>query len=458
MPHLARATTRFLWAIIGMLSLLRPCALQAQTSLFDPSFHIGSGPDGPVYAVLVQPDGKIMIGGEFTNFSGLPQPYLARLHPDGRLDTSFGLGTDGVVNRLLQLSDGRILVAGYFTHLQGADRHSLGRLLTNGVVDLSFDANAAYATDEIVRTVALQPDGKILTASETNVLYWPRTRLSRLGPDGELDTSFTRIAADNSCYALLSLPGGKILAAGGFFGTGPSGGLSLLHHDGQRDTNFPTLFTNYTTVLSLTRLTNGNILVGGGLNRIDAARPRVLAQLTPEWKWDKTFDAGEFNGWQGGYVRAALVQPDGKIVITGDFYGAQGYWRRHIARLDATGVIDPCFDPTLGLGGQYGAHALALQNDGCVVVGGQFENSGWNGYCGLARLLPKSDCSMIRAFVVRGDSYGIYASCPPGGTNYIQMSTNLIDWVTLETSKDPYFCSYVSPDSERVFFRVRKDY
>jgi hypothetical protein len=53
---------------------------------------VGSGADGIVEAVLLQSDGKIVIGGRFSNFNGSSCNRLARLNADGSLDTSFSLG------------------------------------------------------------------------------------------------------------------------------------------------------------------------------------------------------------------------------------------------------------------------------------------------------------------------------------------------------------------------------
>jgi uncharacterized delta-60 repeat protein len=432
----------------------------SQASLFDSSFQIGAGANGAVNAILVQQDGKILVGGEFTVIAGQTNAYLARLNSDGQLDASFGSGTDGIVNRLLQLPDGKILVAGEFTNLQGVARHGLGRLLTNGLVDLSFDAGTNIESDEIIRTICLQSDGKIVTASEKIVSYYLLSRFSRFHPDGQLDTSFVRTnTADLSVLALLPLTNGTILAGGSFQQVGTSySGLALLREDGQVDINFVSLLTNYSTVFSLTELTNGNILVGGLLNLAGLNRREAVAELTPQWQWNADFNADEFQGdLFGGYARSVLVQPDGKIVVAGIFYEVGGYWRRHILRLDAQGHVDPCFDPGLGLGNDYGARALARQSDGRILIGGSFDNTTWIGGANLARLLPESECGVMRAYLINmGAGTAAIGTCPPGGTNLLQMSTNLVDWQTMDTQTVPYVFGVVDTTQPKAFFRVKK--
>src|SRR5262249_1632536 len=68
----------------------------------DPTFNPGIGTDGPIRAVALQPDGKILIGGDFNSYNGTNVNFLARLNVDGSLDTSFntGSGPDGPVNSI----------------------------------------------------------------------------------------------------------------------------------------------------------------------------------------------------------------------------------------------------------------------------------------------------------------------------------------------------------------------
>src|SRR5437867_4847198 len=74
-----------------------------QPTLFDSSFGVGSGADGAVNALVVQTNGKVFVGGEFTSVSGQSNAYLSRLNADGSPDPTFyvGSGTDGYVNRML---------------------------------------------------------------------------------------------------------------------------------------------------------------------------------------------------------------------------------------------------------------------------------------------------------------------------------------------------------------------
>src|ERR1051325_11352585 len=106
----------------------------------DPTFNPGTGADAFVSSVVVPPDGRALIGGGFTSFNGIDRHHVARLNVDGSLDTTFnpGAGANGPVYAVELQADGRVLIAGDFTSVNNIPRNRIARLNTNGVVDLSF--------------------------------------------------------------------------------------------------------------------------------------------------------------------------------------------------------------------------------------------------------------------------------------------------------------------------------
>src|SRR5262249_8703829 len=142
--------------------------------------------------IASQNDGRVLIGGGFTSVNGIGRNHVARLNSDGTLDNRFdpGTGSDGGVLCLVLQLDGKVLVGGRFLHVNGVVRNGIARL--NGVdggLDLTFDPGAG--TDGPVNSIALQPDGKLLIGGEfTRVNGNSRTGIARLNPDGTLDGSF----------------------------------------------------------------------------------------------------------------------------------------------------------------------------------------------------------------------------------------------------------------------------
>jgi uncharacterized delta-60 repeat protein len=99
----------------------------------DPSFQrvpaegFGNG-FGPIMTVVRQPDGWIIVGGTFTNIAGQARNRLARLRPDGTLDSTFNPAVNGYVFSLALDKTGKLIVAGAFTAVAGQARNNIARL------------------------------------------------------------------------------------------------------------------------------------------------------------------------------------------------------------------------------------------------------------------------------------------------------------------------------------------
>ena len=90
----------------------------------DPDFDCGSGASGSVYKLALQSDGKIFVGGSFNEFNGLKRYAITRLKPDGSVDPTinFGSGPNGSVLAIYPKADSKILIGGGFTKYNGIDR------------------------------------------------------------------------------------------------------------------------------------------------------------------------------------------------------------------------------------------------------------------------------------------------------------------------------------------------
>ncbi|MCX6903631.1 MAG: delta-60 repeat domain-containing protein, partial [Verrucomicrobia bacterium] len=169
----------------------------------DPNFNgfFASGPDDVVRAVAVQPDGGVVIGGDFHTVNGLVQAGIARLSGFGYLDYTFnpGLGVDGIVTALALQADGKILVGGLFSAVDGTPRNNLARLNPDGSLDFTFDPPGS---DQMVRTIVVQSDGNILVGGDFSTFNADsHLRLVRLDTNGVVDATFSA-AANGTVFAL----------------------------------------------------------------------------------------------------------------------------------------------------------------------------------------------------------------------------------------------------------------
>ena len=245
-----------------------------------------TGPDSVVNAVALQADGQILIGGLFASVNGQSQNYLARLNPDGTLDNTFTCNISGSVAagavRAIQVQpDGRILIGGDFVLVNGVARNRIARLYPDGSLDASFDPGAG--ADDSVRVVLAQPDGKILLGGLfLSVSGNSRARIARLNADGSSDASFNPGSGANEYVLSLALQvDGKILVGGGFTAINgyPRNNLARLMSNGAIDTtyNVGTGADNYINVVALQP--DQKVLIGGGFTSFDRVAAPYLARL-----------------------------------------------------------------------------------------------------------------------------------------------------------------------------------
>ncbi|HEV2319606.1 MAG TPA: protein kinase [Verrucomicrobiae bacterium] len=183
----------------------------------DNSFDVGSGPSAAVLGVKVQPDGKILAAGEFKTFNGQDAGHLVRLNEDGSVDGGFNVGTgaDQLVWSLRLQNDGKILIAGTFNRVNGISCPHIARLNADGSVDSNFHAPDGLGND--LQSMTVQPDGKILVGGTATVNGATRPVLVRLNANGTLDKSFQLTSATGNTIWHISLqPGDKIVVAGRF--------------------------------------------------------------------------------------------------------------------------------------------------------------------------------------------------------------------------------------------------
>jgi uncharacterized delta-60 repeat protein len=274
----------------------------------DPSFGTGGaatvnfpGGSGYAYTMVLQSDGKILIGGG--GFSaGAYVPCLLRFLPDGGEDQTFGAagtlvleGFEGGIRQLAVQPGGEIVMAGH-TFFDGALQAWLGRCDTAGIPDPAFgDAGIRriltmhHASDGSLR-LALQSDGKILIAGDTlNQLSPVVVYLERYNQDGSPDTSF-----NGSGRAQPGTPFGFTVVKGLFpqsDGKLIVGGFANLHlsvarflEDGTPDTGFGTGGLAEVSlpfgwgVYTLLQQQDGKFVSGGGM--WDAASSRYSTVLT----------------------------------------------------------------------------------------------------------------------------------------------------------------------------------
>lgn len=271
---------------------------------------------------------------------------------DGKVTTNFTSGSDQALGIAIQ-GDGKIVAAGSANGFATNSMFALARYQVDGTLDATFGGgdgkvvtNFTRAFDQAVIAL-IQDDGHIIAAGYAA----GRFAVARYNDDGSLDagfgggdgkvmTNFT--SGDDFGWTAALQADGKIVVAGGAGGVGGRFALARYETDGTLDTTF-----------------------GGGDGK-------VVTDFT------RGYD----------YVDDIEIQDDGMMVAAGaaDYFRSQG--KVALARYDAAGILDPAFSANGKLttnltSGWDGAFAVALQNDGKIVVAGQGA-----GFLAVARYQP----------------------------------------------------------------------
>jgi len=419
----------------------------------DTTFNMGTaGANNSILCMVTQSDGKIIIGGNFTAYSGSSSPYIARINLNGTLDTTFnvGVGFNNTVQDLKLQSDGKVIVTGAFTTYSGSTRNRIARLNTdgtydttynigtglnqngfavaiqsdnkavvvgnsmttysgsaigtgslrintNGTLDTTFNNGTGFtATTLVGYAVDIQSDGKIVIGhGATQYSGSTVTRLMRLNTNGTVDSSFNPGTINNSVYAVKIQPDQKVLIAGAFTSVSGSTQTSIARilSNGNRDASYNVgAGINSATINAINGFSldsTGNIYIGNSFTTYSGSTVNRFVKTSPSGTIDLTFNTGSvaFNGQSTRGFNAGVwttLVSGSSLYLGGIFtlYNAPPYNR--IIKLDNTGSIDTTFNMGAGFGNTI--YSMVTQSDGKLIVGGDFATYSGSSVTRFARL------------------------------------------------------------------------
>ena len=481
----------------------------------DSSFDIGTGfSTGTVNSITIQTNGKVIIGGGFTSYNATTINSLIRLNIDGTIDTGFniGSGASGVTSVNLQ-TDGKIIILGSFTTYNNVNRNKIARINTNGSLDTSFDIESTfinYLSDPstalglpFFASVSIQPNGKIILIGKFQTTYFSGANVKRLNANGTFDNSFntTNLTGANGPVNSIAIQNdGKIILVGGFtaYNSYFSPGIVRLNIDGTIDYSFLSNFYSSVNANSNTKIkdvaiqSDGKILVVGNLYEtlgvgstlilykrlevdgtfdssfviptgyygleniriqtdgkiiIDGGFPKHIARFNADGTLDTNFNVGTGFNTLTGYGNDIKLQNDGKLLVGGTFTSYNGITKSGIARINSNGVYDSTFTGTgTGISNTSNSgivKAIAIQNDGKLLIGGNFNTYNGTSTNGLTRI--NSDGTIDNSFATTS-SYIVQSICiQPDGKIIIAVDNRIIR-LNSDGSVDATFISGLGAD------------
>lgn len=409
----------------------------------DKSFNVGSGLNAPAFKVLIQPNGKILIAGNFTTYNGVSRSRIARIHANGSLDTTFkpGSGFNNYVKTITLLSNGKIMVGGIFNTYNGNTAISIARLKSDGSFDAGFVSGSGFQSEVTtilptnngrlivmgffisykstfnprvikldsngnvdntfniggsfnngVLSGAIQPDGKIIAVGNfTEYDYKTTNRICRLNTNGSLDTSFKSpfdYVVGDAVYSASLESSGRIIIGGNFACYGENKNIlnhiSRLNTDGsvEQDYNHGTGF-QVAEVSSFVTTSNQSIYAGGTFYSYNGFLSPGVVRLFGDGQIDTSFVSPVK---YGSAVNTLSLQSDGKLIVGGGYIMAGSITPKCIARLNTDGSVDTTFQ--IGTGTNSHVYTTAIQSDGKIILGGNFTTFKDSSITRIVRVYP----------------------------------------------------------------------
>ncbi len=399
-------------ALVAPLALTTPAlaAVSVDTTFADPAL------DGTVNAIAVASDGKIVVGGNFSR-------RLARFNTDGTLDTSFGNPhINGEVNAIAIDRDGKIVVGGDFTGVDFTTYNRLARVNTDGTLDSTFaDPNLNAAVFGLV----IDSNDKIVIVGQFGAIVGGVNRfgLARFNTDGSADTSMTTdpgigvTPGGLKASAVVIDSSGRIVVGGDFTNINGTNAavrnqLARFAANGTLDTTFDPNLNG--AVMSLAIDGNDKIVVAGDFTAFDSGGnwSERLGRLNSNGTADTGFPDPQINT----QVNALKIDQNGKIVVGGQFTSAGGQSRSIMARFTAAGALDTNFVPPAFTGGGANVKAIATDGSGRLIIGGSFTTVGGQTQSYAARLVENFSLAVAKAGAGSGSVTSSIGGISCGGT------------------------------------------
>ncbi|OON70702.1 hypothetical protein B0919_01415 [Hymenobacter sp. CRA2] len=375
------------------------------------AWRFGLGLTGTVRALARQTDGRLLIGGNFTEVNGWFSPQVARLWPSGEVDTTFqapadGLGT-GVLNTLALDASGRVLLGGRFQTVGGQPRVGVARLSSTGQLDAAFlpPALSGLSSAAEVQTLGLQPDGEVLLGGSFALTGPSTTRfhLIRLHDTGALDAGFTAaVPRSGQVGALLLQPTGEVVVGGNFY----NNRLELIRRlraDGTLDPTFQTVLADPVMggiVRALAPTAGGGLVAAGSFVRANNLVSINVARFNANGSTDGGFVSGlptPSNPINLGRVNALALEPTGAVLLGGSLGNQAATQAPFMQRVLAAGPLDAAYFGAATPGPDGEVLTLLRQPDGVVLVGGSFLSVAGILQPALIRLLPAASTTAAQS-------------------------------------------------------------
>ncbi|MBL8181680.1 MAG: VCBS repeat-containing protein [Blastocatellia bacterium] len=315
-------------------------------------------------------------------------PRLFRLQTNGTIDSSFtsNLSFYGTVNTLARQADGKVLIAGVYSQMNGVNRSSFARVNTDGTLDATFDIGTGFSSPP--DSLVIQSDGKIIAIGEfTSYNGTSVPGIVRLNSNGSIDSSFS-LTVTGTIRAAAIRPDGKIYVVGEFSNINGAARTSaaLLNADGTIDSSFAPNIGGFSRIYAIAVQPDGKVVIGGQFAGVNGFNRNNFARLNPDGSLDQSFNPSVSS------LGKIWLQPDGKFII------GIGTTISQIDRRNSDGSDDTTFTPAViaaSSSSDTEIRTVLIQPDGSYLVSGRFDFVGGLNRSNFARLTSNGSVDQL---------------------------------------------------------------
>jgi uncharacterized delta-60 repeat protein len=309
----------------------------------DPEFDGGAGGNGEVLSLALAGEGKIYVGGSFSEFNGWRSPGLVRLNANGSRDTNYAAANlqdpplrERQVRGLTVQPDGGVIVTGDFQDWNGVRAPSITRLNAEGQMDVEFTENLrpifGGTTIGTMFDTAVLSDGRVIVSGVVSAVL-------------EADGRPTADLSDDPLSAWTMLPNDELVKA-----HGDRKELTVRRYRVTAGEEWEKLWEVVHpcngVVTAVAMQADGAILVGGCFTVLGGQRHQGLARLKPDGSLDPAFNMDLGDPWPSTLqVTAWGLQSDGRLVLNVSSYRSVTGPFPNLIRVKSDGSLDPTFTP-----------------------------------------------------------------------------------------------------------------
>ena len=470
----------------------------SQTGAIDLSFSVGEVltglSPGKIYTLTTDSSGAVLIAGDFTSIGGTNRGMIAKLDSSGKLMSSFetGTGANGPIRSMLVQTDGKILVGGEFTSINGTARNRIARLNSDGSLDMTFNpGSGANGTVFAIATTSYPyyNSGIIIGGDFTSFNGTNRGRVALLSTSGSLNTSYLNSSgANGTVYSIAGSTSYPYFSSSGLYFGG-----AFTTFDGQTRNRIAKLDNSFGLdyyfnigsgpngpIYCISLIQNGfsgtSLLVGGEFTEFNGYIRGNLALLSSSYSFSSASNLDQFfDVWTDGAVRT-IANPSQyysstqNIYIGGDFQMVNGASRKRIAKIVTSsysgyptsglqGNIDATFNPDPGINAR--VSTVAYLSDSRMLVGGEFSAIQSVTTPSIARLLgayganiPTAPTTISAQLASSTQVIVTFSGSSYASSYQIERSVDQSTWTQVGNSSSPYFDQGLTP-STTYYYRTR---